>query len=150
MKKIIPFAIALSAFISGCNSAHVKEQSDGSLHGGIITIKGQSKVYAEVTINEGKIVDVTQVESVLNPEKTVAFEFSETENGTMLSVKNPFELPIKYHINMVDYSGNFHKTSSCPVMAGGGAFESWPHPIPQLVISNFRFLGENQAFTCTY
>ena len=150
MKPISIALVSLCILSSGCNSAYIKEKNFESLHGGVITIKPQNKVYAELTITDGEIVNVIQAESVLNPEKTVTFEFSETDHGTMLSVQNPFEQPIKYHINMVDFSGNFHQTSSCPVMAGGGAFESWPHPIPQLVVSNFRFLGDDQGFTCTY
>ena len=150
MKLILTTLISLCVLTSGCNSAHIKEQNTGSPFGGVVTIKPHGKVYAEITVTDGEIAEVTQVESILNPEKTVTFEFSESEYGTMLSVQNPFEQPIKYHINMVDYSGNFHQTSSCPVMAGGGAFESWPHPIPQLVVSNFHFLGEDQGFSCSY
>lgn len=150
MKKNLLTMIIVSALLSGCNSNYVKEQNLKSLQGEIITIEPMHKVYAEVTITDGRIVEVTQVESILNPDKTITFEFSESKHGTMLSVQNPFEKPIKYHINMVDYSGNFHKTSSCPVMAAGGAFESWPHPIPKLVVSDFHFLEEDQGFTCTY
>ena len=150
MKTTIAATIFIAALSSGCNSGYIKEQNLTPLQGGGVTVKADSVVYAELTITDGKIVAVTPVDRIMTPEKTVTFEFSETENGTMLSVKNPFDQPIKYHINMVDYSGNFHKTSSCPVMAGGGAFESWPHPIPQLVVSNFRFLESEQGFSCIY
>jgi len=150
MKTTIAAIILLAALSSGCNSGYIQEQNLTPLQGGGVTVKANNVAYAELTITDGKIVAVTPVDAIMNPEKTVTFEFSETENGTMLSVKNPFDQPIKYHINMVDYSGNFHKTSSCPVMAGGGAFESWPHPIPQLVVSNFRFLSDGQGFSCIY
>lgn len=150
VKKIVLPIAAMIALATGCNSSNVIKQNLINSQDGIITIEPKDKVYAEVTVTNGRIAEVTQIESILSPEKTITFEFSETKHGTMLSVQNPFDQPIKYSINMVDYSGNFHKTSSCPVMAGGGAFESWPHPIPQIVISDFRFLEDGQGFTCTY
>ena len=42
-----------------------------------------------------------------------------------------------------------YKTSSCPVIAGGGAFEMWPYPIFQLVLGNARLLDAKAPMACT-
>jgi hypothetical protein len=67
----------------------------------------------------------------------------------MLSVKNPFGSFVKYNIDMVDAKGNLHHTSSRPVLTRGAVFESWPHPIQELRITNFRFLKPEDAIVCT-
>ncbi|WP_223789652.1 hypothetical protein [Marinicella meishanensis] len=74
---------------------------------------------------------------------------NDDDNGMRLVIKNPHDFPIKVSIDMIDLAGNLHPTSSCPVMAGGGVYEMWPHPIPELLISNVRKAGE-EAKTCEY
>jgi len=37
------------------------------------------------------------------------------------------------------------KTNILPIDAGLSSFESWPHPIVQLVLTNFRFVESNPA-----
>lgn len=74
---------------------------------------------------------------------------NEDDNGMMLVIKNPHDFPIKVSIDMIDFSGQLHPTSSCPVMAKGGAYEMWPHPIPELMISNVRKV-ESDAQRCEY
>lgn len=40
-------------------------------------------------------------------------------------------------------SDKLFKTSSCPVMPEKSVYESWPHPIFQLAITNFHWVDES-------
>lgn len=87
-----------------------------------------------------------------NPNKTIRIAFTQMDSnhGMMLSVKNPFSSTIKYHLNMVDFSSQPHQTSSCPVRARRSVYESWPHPIPELILSDMRFIDDSEEGRCIY
>jgi hypothetical protein len=51
---------------------------------------------------------------------------------------------------MMDFSHKPHQTSSCPAVARGSAYESWPHPIPELIISGLRLLDDKGEVSCIY
>ena len=41
------------------------------------------------------------------------------------------------------------KTSTCPVLAGQGGYEMWPHRIGQLALTDFRLIaGDSQEMLC--
>lgn len=108
-------------------------------------------IEAEV-INGNSLGNFKLVNEIKNPDKTLQFSFTQRDSsiGMMLSVKNPFSFNIKYHLNMIDFSGKPHQTSSCPVRAEISVFESWPHPIPELILTDMHFLQENDVITCIY
>jgi len=110
------------------------------------------KVYIEAEIIDGKFSDLKQVETPLNPSKTITLEFRQVEDkiDMMLSVNNPFDKSMKFHIDMIDFEGKPHQTSSCPVMAGKLLFEHWPHVIPEIIISNIRAVDLSDSLTCVY
>jgi hypothetical protein len=110
------------------------------------------KVYIEADLIEGQFVNLKQVDEIFSPEKTFTFDFQQMEDevNMTLSVKNPFSKLIKFHLDMIDFAGEAHQTSSCPVIAGGGVFEMWPHAIPELVVSNLRSLEDTEKMTCIY
>jgi hypothetical protein len=39
------------------------------------------------------------------------------------------------------------KTNTCPVIGKGGAFETWPEPVLELVLGNFRLLAPDSKET---
>lgn len=109
-----------------------------------------TKIFAEATINSDSSIEQTKVSEIKKPDITLTFNLTKTNSGMMLSVKNPFEKTIKYHLNMIDYKGKAHNTSSCPVRAGLSVFESWPHPIPEILVSNTHVASKGEEGLCVY
>jgi len=99
-----------------------------------ISVFPNQTVFVEATVNDKKFVSLKRVDSVSDPNITMTFRFFSTDGGKsmMLDVKNPFDRFVKYNIDMVDFKGNLHHTSSCPVLSRREGFEFWPHPIPEL------------------
>jgi hypothetical protein len=44
-------------------------------------------------------------------------------------------------------TGMPQKTNTCPVIGKGGAFETWPEPVLELVLGNFRLLAPDSKET---
>jgi hypothetical protein len=140
------FALLIGA-LAGCSSQSTKAPEKESFSG--ISVFPGEEIFVSAELIDGKIADVTRASENTNPSKTIIFKFEKSDRGMNLSVKNPFPVAIKYHIDMIDPRGNPHQTSSCPAIAKGGAYEMWPHPIPQLVISNIHAI-ESGNFSCVY
>ena len=117
-----------------------------------ISILPGDKLFVEAEVVNGQLGNFKSVNEIINPEKTIQFSFTQMDSslGMMLSVKNPFPTSIKYHLNMIDFGGNSHKTSSCPVNANLSVFESWPHVIPELTLTDMHFLKETDVSSCVY
>ena len=109
-------------------------------------------VYVEADLVDGKAVNLKSVSSIEKPESTLTFTFEQEDDdiGMVLSVKNPFSANLKYHLDMIDFQGIPHHTSSCPAIATGGAYEMWPHPIPEIVVSDIHVVTEKEGFGCVY
>lgn len=144
---------------------HVKFKTDNGLvdevlplywpaaQGNQISILPGDELLIEAEVIEGNLLgNFKQVTEMQNPEKTIRFSFTQMGSGIgmMLSVKNPFPFNIKYHLNMIDFSGKPHETSSCPVRAKISVYESWPHPIPELMLTNMRIQKDNDSMSCVY
>ncbi len=116
-----------------------------------ISLLPGDKLFIEATVQSDEIGDFKQVQEITNKDITLIFSFTQmdSDNGMMLSVKNPFSKSIKYHLNMIDFAGNPHNTSSCPVMANLSVFESWGHPIPELVLTEMHFVDSKDS-VCIY
>lgn len=117
-----------------------------------ISLLPGDKVFIEAEIVDGVFTNLKQVEAVTNKEKTIIFDFSQMEGKVdmMLSVKNPFSETMKFHLDMIDFEGNPHQTSSCPVFPGAGAYEHWPHAIPEIIVSNIRVIESSDTVSCIY
>lgn len=121
--------------------------------GDAISILPGEELLIEADLLEGdRLGNFRQVTAMQNPEKTIRFSFTQmdTSVGMMLSVQNPFSFPIKYNLDMIDFEGNPHQTSSCPVGGNMSVYEMWPHPIPELILSNMRVLAESAKSVCIY
>ena len=58
----------------------------------------------------------------------------------MLVIENPFDVAVKFNMEMMNFRGELYPTSSCPVSPKAAIFEMWPHPIVQLFIANLVIL----------
>lgn len=78
----------------------------------------------------------------------VELSFSATDSGMLLTVKNALSQAVKYDAVMKAPDDKLVYTSSCPVRAGMSTFESWPHVIKYLELSNFRLLADGDDAPC--
>lgn len=109
-------------------------------------------LYIEAEVDGDKLVNLRMVPANAHPEKTLVLTFEQRETqgqyGMFLDIHNPFMLWLKYHAAVVDADtalGMLKQTSTCPVIPGSNASENWPHPIFQLVLSDFHFLAQDDA-----
>jgi hypothetical protein len=119
---------------------------------GAISILPGEEIYIEAEREGDVLTDLRQVNAVENPEKTFVVKFFQVDEdtGMMLSLRNPFEFTVKFHMQMMDFSGGLHETSSCPAPSGAGIFESWPHPIVQIYLLEPRVLPDQENIACEY
>jgi hypothetical protein len=76
---------------------------------------------------------------------TLTLELKQDEDGAgmRLVAKSTLGRIVKFDATMYVPTANGLQsghTSTCPVIAGGGAYEMWPHPISMLLLTNFRVL----------
>jgi hypothetical protein len=118
-----------------------------------ISILPGDHLFIEADVIDGKLLaNFKLVSEITHPDKTIHLYFKQMESslGMMLYVKNPFAKSIKYHINMIDFSGKPHRTSSCPITENLSVYESWPHPIPELSLTNMHFMDVDDETICIY
>lgn len=116
---------------------------------GLAIVAGQT-LYIEADAANDRLVNFRVVEAVTHPEKTLIATLRQTDDGNMLlKITNPFKQALKFDMGMMPLDQErLLKTSSCPVIAGGFSFESWPDPLFQVVLANARFVdlkGERTA-----
>lgn len=143
-------AISFAAVLSGSATSQQSQVSKQPINSTAFSIIPGAPIYAEATVNGDDTITLVKVEKITNPSTTLTFSFTQSDSGMMLSVKNPLNKTVKYHLDMIDYKGKPHNTSSCPVMAGLSVFESWPHPIPEIRVSNTHIASKNEEGLCIY
>ena len=116
---------------------------------GITVVAGQT-VHVEADVSGDSLVNLKAVDAIVHPGRTITATLTQEQNGgMMLSVKNPFARQLKFDMGMMPLgTDGLYKTSSCPVIAGGGSFEMWPYPIFQLVLGNARLLDSTSSMAC--
>lgn len=88
------------------------------------------------------------------PDRAImTFEFKQTDGkpDMMLSIKSTLGFVIKYDAHMFVPTKNGTQsiyTSSCPIIAKGGAFETWPQEIAMIVLHDFRVVSERDGVAC--
>ena len=152
--------------LKGCRGPHTIRllKEDGSIHevsfdigvpivqgDDLVTVLPGETVYLEAEVDGDRVIRLRSVPEIVHPETTITISLSQSDGETdmFLVAKNPFPRALKYRMGMerLDHDGLL-STSSCPVVGGGGAYETWPHPIFQIVITDFRFLEEGAGFVC--
>ena len=102
-----------------------------------------------VTVVDGKITGVTYQPDTAKCD--VSFKFSQEklkkdEMMMMLTTRNGLKGRLLFDALMtIPGKKGIFKTSILPVEPGLSNFESWPHPIVQLVLRNFRFVENSTA-----
>ena len=110
---------------------------------GYINVLTGEEINVEFDENANTLINARYVERVKSAAKTIVFKLSQTEDGTVLSVNNPFSKDIIYDCLIQNYkTEKLQKTSIIPVGSKLLSFEMWAEPIPQILISNVRFVAE--------
>lgn len=120
-----------------------------------ISIMPGESFFVEADLVDNRLVNLREVPEIKHPEKTITLSFTQSGPGLgmILSLKNPFDdVALKFNMDMVDFEGNPHRTSSCPALANASIYESWPHVIPELIISNPVAIpaSEMTSVSCVY
>lgn len=122
----------------------------GAVQGiGVAVVAGQT-IHVEADIEEERLTNYRVVEEVADPKITITATFEQMEDGgMMLSLQNPFDRPIKFNLGIMPLdSDDLYRTSSCPVIANGGAYEIWPYPIFQVLLGNGRIMNPKESMAC--
>ena len=138
--------VFLAVLLSGC----AQSQRVQPIAKSDISILPGAKVFTVAKVNSDGNIELTKIDKMVNSEVTLTFSFSEMKGGMMLVVKNPLDKTIKYHLNMIDSKGKVHNTSSCPVESGLSVYESWPHPISEIRVSNVHVASKDEEGKCVY
>ncbi len=89
----------------------------------------------------GKMTFIRFVEGPMEPELgELKLEFTVLEGQSRLTATSKMEAAFNYRAEVVKESGakKGKPTSVCTIIAGGGAFESWPVAIPVLRVMDFK------------
>lgn len=111
----------------------------------ILQIYCGEKVFIECEIAADTISTMKIVAENSNPTKTIVIEFTQdskdrTKINSMLTVKNPFNKKLNYDALMfTPTSQEWKSTSIIPVQPKLMNFETWPHAIITLVLTEWRF-----------
>lgn len=108
---------------------------------GFINVLAGEEFLVEFDDTDGMLSNPHYVKTAAKPERTISFRLEQTDEGTILQVKNPFTKNIIYDCLIQHYSEQrLRKTTIVPVHAGLASFEMWPYPVAQVVISNVRYV----------
>ena len=119
------------------------------VYNGLVNIVVGETLLVQVEETGGILKDLRYVDEMKHPEKTLAFKFEIIRGLMMLNVTNPSPRTIRFRAAMQPAADTlFYDTSTCPVMAGGGSYESWSQPLVQLILYEFRFIDNSDGFAC--
>ncbi len=91
--------------------------------------------------DNGKMTLIRFVEGPMEPEKgELKLAFTSLGGQTSLIATSKSDQAYNYQAEIVKELGakKGKKTSVCTIIAGGGAFETWPYAIPVLRVMNFK------------
>ena len=118
----------------------------------VISVLAGEKLYIEADLIDNQLVNLKQVKSNSDPDRTIEISFNQIEDSQrmMLKVSNPFNKTLKFDIYMQALGDSeSHYTSSCPAFANKSIIELWPYPIPELHILLREVLeGDKAEYTC--
>jgi hypothetical protein len=107
---------------------------------GFINVLAGEEILVEFDDADGVLANARYVKTAAKPERTISFRLEQIDEGTALTVKNPFTKNITYDCFVQHYSEQrLRKTKVLPVQAGLMTFEMWPYPVAQVVVSKVRY-----------
>jgi hypothetical protein len=110
--------------------------------GAIVIYPGEHFAVA-FTIENHKIMSAAPKPVDGQVANTIELNFARDGNGMLLTLQSNLSDTVKYDTTMKAPDNRMVYTSSCAVDAGRQNYESWPHEIKFLDLSNFRFENEH-------
>ncbi len=92
---------------------------------------------------DGALVSVPDAEATIRVSRITS-----GGEGTMVSIANQTDRALKFEVFISPDGERWTATSSCPAIAGGATFESWPYPVAFIAIASPRPLAEGEPATC--
>lgn len=116
----------------------------------MVSIYPGMTVNFEADLDGDRLVNLKLVKEIANPAKTITAKLSQDEKvGMMLSTSNPFDKDLRIRMGMMLLDGeDLLRTSSCPVVAGGGGYELWPYPLFQVIFADMRLIEHTDTVLC--
>lgn len=121
------------------------------VYDGIINVLADETVVALVKVEGDRIGDLSYV---AEPGKVApvivthleSYAVEKGSHGTLLTVTNPFERPIRYTAR-IQRAGKaiFEDAVTCPVPPHRAGAETWPVPLIQVLLKDFRFVAKGEA-----
>lgn len=121
------------------------------VYSGIVNVLADETVVALVNVQGDRIVDLSYV---AEPGKVAPVIVTHLESyvdekgsrGTLLTVTNPFERPIRYTAR-IQRAGKavFEDAATCPVPPHRAGAETWPVPLVQVLLKDFHFVAKDEA-----
>lgn len=105
----------------------------------LVTVYPGQTVKVAATFKDGKFAGWAEATAAKLGDVVLSFDLRQGSAGMMLSVHNDSETRVKLSVAKVDLqaaSDEPKHTSSCPVMPGGGDFETWPEPVFQIDVQS--------------
>lgn len=118
---------------------------------GAITVLPGENIKITGAFENNKLTQIRALKESDQGIPLITFSFNQQKTTMLLTVVNNSKQSIKYHLAMMPLKeGKLIKTSSCPVLAGTSAFETWPFPIYQLVIVEISCIETTKKMKCEY
>lgn len=122
------------------------------VHDGFVAIFPGATLFLAGEIVDGKLVNLRAVDEPAAPAGVLKLRMYQEEGkaDTFLHLTNYFPEFIKFRAAMMlPMEEALRVTSSCPVMSDGRhSYEHWPHPVFQLLLSEFLVVAGDGEIVC--
>lgn len=116
---------------------------------GTVTVLSGEEVHIAFEFDGATLRNPRAVRKAADAKNTLSFRFFQepTTGKSSLLVASTIDQPVKYDLAMM-LTTDARKTSTCPVTPRLSIMEAWPHPIFQLLASNFRVIPPGGRMVC--
>lgn len=112
----------------------------------LIQLIPNEQIFVEADLENGRLKNMKLVQEVIDPNKTLSFEFKQMVEGgkhsqMCLLISNPFSRDLFYQarIYVLEHK-TWGKTNVIPVKSGKSSIEIWPDLITAVTLSSFRLI----------
>jgi len=124
-----------------------------SIQPGFLTILPGERIEAVAEFRNGSFAGWRPPKAGDGPEvHRITIELTQNDNDAGMTATIQHKGPVGVKLNMgflgIEDHARARKTSSCPLLAEFSTFESWPHPIFELLVDNVKELDANASMDC--
>lgn len=110
--------------------------STSDLPAGYQSTDGAFPLYLKATVTE---TGALQLEPADAATANLSLRFiKRSDSQTMVAFSNTLASPVKLDLYISPDGKNYVYTSSCPILAQGGSYETWPHPVAWIALAQAR------------